>query len=74
MTNREATFVTRKAEDRPSEPETTVGYASPRAQGQNHRERELNRELWKSVPPYSGDMEGDHFDLRTVRKKGNELS
>ena len=51
MTSREATFVTRKAEDRPAEPERTGGYASPRAQGQNHRKRELNGELWKAVSP-----------------------
>ena len=23
--------------------------------------------------PYGGDMEGSHYDLRTARKKGNEL-
>jgi hypothetical protein len=51
MTSREATFVTRKAEDRPAEPERTRGYAAPRAQGKNHRKRELNGELWKTVPP-----------------------
>jgi hypothetical protein len=74
MTNREATLVTRKAEDRPFEPETTVGYPAPRAQGQNHRKRGLNEELWKAVPPYGGDMEGDHYDLMTAREKGKELS
>jgi len=51
MTSREATFVTRKAEDRPAEPERTGGYASPRAQGQNHWKRGLNGELWKAVSP-----------------------
>jgi len=51
MTSREATFVTRKAEDRPAEPERTGGYATPRAQGQNHRKRKLNGKLWKAVPP-----------------------
>ncbi len=74
MTNREATLVTRKAEDRPSEPEKTGGHTAPRVQGQNHRKRELNGELWKAVPLYGSNMEGDHYDLRTARKKGNELS
>ena len=27
-----------------------------------------------TFPPYGGDMEGNHYDLRTARKKGNELS
>ena len=43
--------VMRKAENRPAEPERTGDYASPRAQGQNHRKRDLNEELWKTVPP-----------------------
>ena len=51
MMSREATFVTRKAEDRLAEPERTVRYATPRAQGKNHRKKELNGELWKAVPP-----------------------
>jgi hypothetical protein len=51
MTSREATFVMRKAEDRPAEPERTGDYASPRAQGQNHRKRDLNEELWETVRP-----------------------
>ena len=74
MTIREATFVTRKAEDRPAEIERTGGYGAPRAQRQNHWKRELNGKLWKAVPLYGGDMEGNHCDLRTTRKKGNELS
>jgi len=48
MTNWEAPLVTRKAEGRPPEPE---GYSFPWAQGQNHREKKLNGELWKTVPP-----------------------
>jgi len=51
MSSREATFVMRKAKDRPAESERTGDYASPRAQGQNHRKRDLNEELWKTVRP-----------------------
>jgi hypothetical protein len=51
MTSWDATFVMRKAEDRSTEPERTGDYASLRAQGQNHRKRDLNEELWKTVPP-----------------------
>jgi len=69
-----ATFVMRKIGDRSAEPERREGYVSPRAQEQNHWNRELNGELWKAAPPYSGNMEGNHNDLRAVRKKGNELS
>jgi len=48
MASREATFVTRKAEDRPAEPEGTGAYASLYTQGQNHREKGTE---WKAVPP-----------------------
>jgi len=48
MTSREATFVTRKAEDQPAEIERTGGYGAPRTQGQNHREKGTE---WKAVPP-----------------------
>ena len=52
MSGREATLVTRKAEDRPAEPEGTGGYTASRTQGQNHRKKELYGELWKAVPPF----------------------
>jgi hypothetical protein len=51
MTSREATFVTRKAEDRPAEPEGTGGYTASCVPGQNQRKRELNGKLWKAVKP-----------------------
>jgi len=52
MTGREATFVTRKAEDRAAEPERTGGYASPRAQGKTIGKRELKGKLWKAVATF----------------------
>jgi hypothetical protein len=74
MTSLEATFVTRKGEDRQAEPEGIGGYTASCTQGQNHRKRELNGELWKAAPPYGGNMEGNQNDLRAARKKSNELS
>jgi hypothetical protein len=73
MTSWEATFVMRKAEDGPADPEGTEGYTASCAQGQKHRKKDLNEELSHFLP-YNGNMEGDHFEQRTVRKKGNELS
>jgi hypothetical protein len=52
MSSLEVTLVTRKAEDRPVVSETTLGYPASRAQGQNHRKRELYEELQKAVPPF----------------------
>ena len=51
MTSREATFVMRKADDRSAEPERKGDYASPRAQGSNHRKRDLSERLWKTIRP-----------------------
>jgi hypothetical protein len=51
MTSRDAIFVIRKAEDRPDQPGRTGDYASPRAQKQKHRQRDLNEKLWEPVPP-----------------------
>jgi len=49
MNSLEATapFVMRKIEDRSAEPERREGYASPRAQGQNHLEKDLNGKLFQ---------------------------
>jgi len=63
----------RKAEVGPADPEGTEGYTASWAQGQKHRKRNRNEELSHFLP-YKSNMKGDHFEKRTVRKKGNELS
>ena len=51
------------------ETEKAGGYPASGRQVQNHRKKKLNEKLWVAVPPYGGDIGGDHYDLRTARKK-----
>ena len=69
MNSRETIFVRRKAEEQLIETEKAEGYPASGRQGQIHRKKKLNEKLWVTVPPYGGNIGGDHYDLRTARKK-----
>ena len=64
MNNRETIFVTRKAEDEPTETERKGGSSAPCAQGQN--DGKLNWKLWVASPHYGGDGEGNRYHPRTA--------